>query len=437
MELENILRQTGEIRPGDHLVVLYENSGEIVEPLTAYIHAALKRNERCIYITGDADSVRVLDLLEKLKTDEGVSGELLVLSAGDTYCREGTFDPDRMVRFLSDHAEAAVAEGFSGLAVTGELSRILEYADGPERIVEYEWKMNERVFDRLPVSALCRYNLKRFPEELLVHIIQVHPVLLWENRIHENPFYIPPEGYRASQISRYQLKTWLESIHRFSAEKSRFRQVLAESEERMRQLHSTMTSGIVRAMLELLSTHDEYTNNHSEEVARLARRFGSRLDLTGEEITRLYYAGLVHDFGKTLVPRDILNKPEPLTREEFGQIRLHPVHAANALEHVDNMEEIARAVRHHHERWDGKGYPDGLKGEEIPLASRILSLVDAYDAMTSQRPYRGALRREYALQEILNCAGTQFDPGLARHFVKMLRENREQWSLAGTAGKGY
>ena len=177
---------------------------------------------------------------------------------------------------------------------------------------------------------------------------------------------------------------------------------------------------MIRALLNMLEIHDEYTNNHSDNVAFLARRLGERLDLSKEDIERLYWAGIVHDIGKIEIPSTILNKKERLTNEEFNQIKQHPVIGYEALSSLDSLKDIAKYVRHHHERVDGNGYPDGLKDDEIPFISKILTVVDAWDAMISERIYRKPLSIEKAVIQLKNNAGTQFDTLVVNEFIKFL-----------------
>ncbi|MBV1757972.1 MAG: MEDS domain-containing protein [Dethiosulfatibacter sp.] len=420
MDMKSTLEQAIEIRLGDHMVILYEEEEEVVEYLTAYIHSSLRHNERCIYITGDSDTNLVLEQIKKLNHGEEITGELVLMERDDAYSKDGTFDPDSMIALLKLLAEEAVADGYSGLAVTGEISWLLDYHNGRELIIEYEWKLNEYVFGRYPVSALCRYNMNKFSDDMIINIIQLHPYLIWKNKTHENPFHIAVEGYRNNEISKYQVRSWLENIDHFTDEKSRFRKAIANKEKEMQKIHQTMTDGIVRAMVELLSIHDAYTNNHSENVARLSRDFAKHLKLTDEEIAKIYYAGMVHDIGKTLIPREILNKTGILTMEEYDVVKLHPVYGSTALGHVEKMDDITNAVRSHHEYWNGNGYPDGLRENQIPLAGRILSLVDAFEAMTNDRPYRKAFTKKEAMNEIFKCAGMQFDPALSIQFIDMI-----------------
>jgi HD-GYP domain-containing protein (c-di-GMP phosphodiesterase class II) len=146
----------------------------------------------------------------------------------------------------------------------------------------------------------------------------------------------------------------------------------------------------------------------------LARRLGWR----GERLDALRLGGALHDVGKIAVNSSVLRKPGALTEEELAQIRTHPVAGARLIEAVEDFGPALPYVLHHHERWDGAGYPHGLRGEEIPVEARLLGVADAFDAMTSDRSYRPALSVEQALAELERCAGTQFDPELAETFVE-------------------
>ncbi|MCD6253719.1 MAG: transporter substrate-binding domain-containing protein [Thermotogae bacterium] len=190
--------------------------------------------------------------------------------------------------------------------------------------------------------------------------------------------------------------------------------------KRMVRLQGKFHKDLVRSLVILVELRDPYTKGHSERVAELASALAERLGLDRERVRRIYWAGLVHDVGKILVESSVLNKPGKLTNEERTQIEEHPVYGARVLEMVEGMEEIARIVLHHHEKWEGNGYPNGLRAEEIPLESRILAVVDAFDAMTSDRPYRKALSMEMAIEELRRCKGTQFDPVVVDAFIEMI-----------------
>jgi|GEM_PF-1890482 HD-GYP domain-containing protein (c-di-GMP phosphodiesterase class II) len=179
----------------------------------------------------------------------------------------------------------------------------------------------------------------------------------------------------------------------------------------------------LRALVNALDARDPYTRGHSDRVADLAVRLAARLGLESRVRDRLQLAAYLHDVGKIGVADAILNKAGHLDEEEFAAMRTHPDIAARILEDFENLRDILPAVRHHHERWDGSGYPDNLRGEEIPMAARILALADAFDAMTSSRPYRPAMTPEQAAEEIRSGAGRQWPQGLARVFLDMLRDD--------------
>ncbi|MFO7819363.1 MAG: HD domain-containing protein [Halanaerobacter sp.] len=190
-------------------------------------------------------------------------------------------------------------------------------------------------------------------------------------------------------------------------------------------MRSDFQSQIVSSLINLLEVHDQYTKGHSENVARLGTKVAFELGLSIEEINDVYWAGLMHDIGKTVIPEEILNKSTRLTDEEFEKIKKHPVWGYKALKDSKQLEEIAEYIHYHHERPDGEGYPEGLVAEEIPLISKILSVVDAWDAMRSTRSYRDSLPKEVALKELLDNRGGQFSPEVVDAFLKIINEENK------------
>ena len=178
----------------------------------------------------------------------------------------------------------------------------------------------------------------------------------------------------------------------------------------------------VRSLAAAVDAKDPYTHGHSDRVADYASAIAAKLDLSGEQRIALEMAAYLHDIGKIGIRESILLKPGKLTDEEMGQMRHHPLIGANILKPVAFPWPIAPVVRHHHERFDGDGYPAGLKGEEIPLLARILTVADAFEAMTSDRPYRPGRTEEEAIEELHACEGAHFDPRIVAAFVEVLPE---------------
>lgn len=175
----------------------------------------------------------------------------------------------------------------------------------------------------------------------------------------------------------------------------------------------------VQALAQAIEASDEYTRGHSDRVTKLAIQIAKQLELGRADIDTLKFACILHDVGKIGIIKEVLNKPDKLTEAEFNIIKMHPALGEEIIAPVAFLAPIRPTVRHHHERFDGRGYPDGLKGENIPYLSRIIAVADTYDAMTSERPYRPALSTELALAEIKRCSGTQFDPEIVKAFLEL------------------
>ena len=176
-------------------------------------------------------------------------------------------------------------------------------------------------------------------------------------------------------------------------------------------------SSLLATFSTALEARDPYLRGHSTRVTAFAEALALSLGWTGRRLEVLRLGGSLHDVGKISVEATVLRKPGPLTDQEFGQIRRHPVAGARLVECFDDFLVAVPSVLHHHERWDGTGYPHRLEGDSIPLEARVLGVADAFDAMTSVRPYRPALSVVAALAELERCAGSQFDPWLAYTFV--------------------
>lgn len=194
------------------------------------------------------------------------------------------------------------------------------------------------------------------------------------------------------------------------------------------------TLAMISALTAAIDAKDHYTFDHSKNVARYAASLAVGVGLNDEQVRTIYAAGLLHDIGKISIPEEILRKTGKLTDSEYDVMKSHVNSSIEMIRHLPDMDYLIPAVLGHHERWDGRGYPRGIQGEEIPLSARCLSIADAFDAMITDRPYRKGLPVEYAIQQLREGAGKQFDPQLAPVFAQMVEER--QIPLAVDRGRG-
>lgn len=180
---------------------------------------------------------------------------------------------------------------------------------------------------------------------------------------------------------------------------------------------------ILTVMVKILESKDPYTRFHSHSVAKWSRMIGRRKGLSEDELNRLGLAALFHDFGKIGIPDEILCKASRLTEEEFTIMKKHPTIARDLLISLEPLSDLIPAITHHHERWDGRGYPSNLKGEEIPLWARIIALADSYDTMSTRRTYKEPYSREHVVAELEKGKGAHYDPELTDHLLTILQEN--------------
>ncbi|MEC9491091.1 MAG: HD domain-containing phosphohydrolase, partial [Halanaerobiales bacterium] len=690
--------------------------------------------------------------LKKLK-DYLESGQLNILSKEEVYGNPDDFKAEDMLGLLEDQVKSALKEGYRGFSISGELKGVVDFAGGKEEIIEYEWKLHDRIFEKYPVSALCRYNINEFDNQVIKAAVELHDYIVWQGKLHENPYYIDPAGYRKNKIEEYEIKSWLKNINEYKKKESLYKKAINQSqakydklynnapigiiktnsagkvihinqkmaeiagydniveainnysnlakefyvrperrdeflnelkrkgeienfefearknnggriwlnmnaqiaeknqdgsfiiegfvfdisekkkyesdlkgkkeelsaynqqlqayneeitamneelessfteleelnnrfekmialvsdidnlstiseneflikilqqavaivpeadygsvyvfgeeyveyidcigfnlevlkeqeikneafynydssigiinstdlktrneknmterdfknlkEESLNKIKETMfmdleingskkagisldikagsnkvftdgskkifkafyniassfyklkeynflqnnfTREIISSTIKMLEMYDLYTRGHSENVAELAVEIAEEMELSQKTIDNIYWSGLVHDIGKMLIPLEVLNKRGKLTKSEYELIKEHSVLGSNALKSSNSLKQIADYVRHHHERWDGRGYPDGLQGGEIPIESRIICAADAWDAMRSKRTYREPLTFDRALTEIKNNQGTQFDTDVAEALINILENQAE------------
>ena len=273
----------------------------------------------------------------------------------------------------------------------------------------------ERVFDSITAQVLAtlepgqfimlsdedRGPLGRGESQVLVYPISRGPVVI-------GAFFAGDKSSGDTEVTNIDLKMF-EAAAGYVA-------ILLENAT-LYEEQREMFLGTVRALTASIDAKDPYTCGHSERVADLAASLAWALGMPPHDVERIRIAGLVHDIGKIGMPEHILRKPGRLTEEEFGVMKRHPEIGHRILQDIPQLADVLPGVLHHHERYDGRGYPHGVAGEDIPLSARIIALADSFDAMSSNRTYRSALARAQVLSEIRKCGGTQFDPRLAEVFV--------------------
>jgi putative two-component system response regulator len=227
------------------------------------------------------------------------------------------------------------------------------------------------------------------------------------------------EGAQGFVLKPFRLNELMTAVE-LALEKTR----LLRDRVRM-SVYTPLLEGALAALLSALEVKDNSTQNHSSRVSYYAQKIAEeyRHELTFEKFTQVRMGSLFHDVGKIGVPDFILKKPGPLTEEERKEIMKHPEIGGKIIGAVQGLEEVATIVRAHHERFDGKGYPDGLKGYEIPLGARITTVADCYEAMVSPRVYSPGRSAEFALQELKRCRGTQFDPDIVDIFIRKMESS--------------
>jgi PAS domain S-box-containing protein len=251
-----------KLNTGDHTVLLYENETEMISSSVSFIKESLIRNEKCLYIEGDAANTLLIEELEKQIADLDryfASGKLQILTKEDTYALSDKFEADKMIDLLKEKSLKAVEEGYSGLSITGELSWVLNFKDGKKEIIEYEWKLNKKIFNKYPTVAMCRYNLNKFDNEIIKSIIELHHYIIFKGKIHENPYYIAPEGYRDNKVIEYEIDTWLKNIQKYKKRESKFKEKLKYKENEYEFLFNKIKDAVYLQKIE--SDHNNQFSN--------------------------------------------------------------------------------------------------------------------------------------------------------------------------------
>lgn len=263
--------------------------------------------------------------------------------------------------------------------------------------------------------VICDYDLpNESGMDLLLHITRVHPDLPFVMiTAHDNALL----ARRAIAAGALDYLTKPFEIHQLGRVIEQNLERFNSSRRRALKLTDEVLSGTIRALVAAVDAKDPYTATHTARVTRLALTLGRALRLSAEDLRVLEFAALLHDVGKIGVPGEILRKPGPLDREEWALIRQHPVASAAIISEVGHLSEVATIVRHHHERIDGGGYPDGLRADAIPYLARVITVADAYEAMTSDRAYRKAMTPMRAREVIEENLDRHFDASMGRTFL--------------------
>ena len=198
----------------------------------------------------------------------------------------------------------------------------------------------------------------------------------------------------------------------------------------------------IQAIARTIDAKDEYTNGHSIRVGAYSKIIAENLGMSSDEVDNIYYIALLHDIGKIAIPDSILNKPGRLTDEEFAVMKSHTTRGAAILKGISTIPQIIEGAKSHHEKYDGSGYPEGLKGEDIPFVARIICCADCFDAMASKRVYKAPFSLDVITNEFERCAGTQFDPQISRVVVDLittgkLQPNSAENTYLGSDGKTH
>lgn len=265
-------------------------------------------------------------------------------------------------------------------------------------------------------------EIRKFNQELYIILLTGHKDL------------VPPletikrlsiQGYCEKEDKFDQLLLLIESAFKSIDQMNIIKSINNELKESKEQLEKAYLESI-ETLRHTVEAKDTYTRGHSDRVSSYSVLIGKEMGLSENDLKTLKIGGLFHDIGKIGVSDAILLKESKLTDDEYSEIKNHPAIGKHILSNATIFQDLIPIVYHHHERYDGKGYPKGLKGEEIPLLARIVGVADAFDAMTSKRSYRDELDIEYVKQEIARCSGTQFDPQIASIFLNILNTKLDE-----------
>jgi response regulator RpfG family c-di-GMP phosphodiesterase len=317
-------------------------------------------------------------------------------------------EPDGRVELLVVDDERSIAESLQNF-LEGIGYRVLTAGDGAEALRIFRERRMPLVLSDINMPGLTGHELLR---EIKTEAPDTEVIIVTGFATIDGAVQAIKDG-----ASDYLIKPFRIGTIQTTVEKALQHRALLIENRRLQE----NSLNVLRTMVNVLEQRDSYTAGHSRRVTEVAIAIATRAGVAAEELKTLRLAGIIHDVGKIGIEDTILRKPGRLTPEEYSMIRTHPERGVQIIEPLDFLRGTLPIVRHHHEYFDGRGYPAGLRGEEIPLGSRIIAIADTYDAITSSRAYRTARRSDEALTEIERCARTQFDPEFVALFAEICR----------------
>lgn len=291
------------------------------------------------------------------------------------------------------------------------------------RISEFQTSVVTFIPISLAYAHVREMKFKTIGFGLLTIILALLAGIVMSTAIHE-PLSVLTQATEQIAKRNFSIRVEMEGNSELNLLAKRTNFMLSEIERYVRQLegliryNKEMFISTISALAAAIDAKDEYTRGHSERVTNYAMEIGKAYGLNGVEMERLRIAGLLHDIGKIGVDDKVLRKPGILTEAEFEHMKLHPAIGGRILDPIKELKEIVKGVKYHHEKWDGSGYPEGLKAEEIPVIARIIAIADTFDAMTTNRPYQNAMKPDYVKEKIKGFAGTRYDPDIIQAFVR-------------------
>jgi diguanylate cyclase (GGDEF)-like protein len=419
--IEQLRRELSAIRVSKSLApVQVKGPPEVRELAQAFndMAAALEEHEtrtRTLEALSNSDTLtgiyRHNYLRERLKDMVGTADPISVLFCDVDMLKNynsvfGYPEGDKVLRAVAGYARQTAEQrgGFAARYAGDEFAVVLPYTDS---------------YAALILAEQLRKNVEAGLKELAPGAVSPVTLSIGEATYPGHADDSETLLYSAVQALTYAKRRGANQVCQYTPEIDAA--VVQDTQERTRE---EVILNAVRALVAMVDARDTYTGNHSEEVARIAQMLAIRMGLPEETCRRIHLAGLLHDLGKIGVPEDVLNKPGKLSEEDWQVLRTHPGLGERILSYLQALEPVRQWVRFHHERYDGKGYPDGLAGGDIPLGARILAVADSYHAMVSDRPYRNGLPADVVIAELEKNKGIQFDPDVAAAMLDLMRENK-------------